>query len=543
MGRVQLVWVTAAQRVLLAWADVAARGKLALLTTMKQIQAMTTRSTPTYEPTAPKDPVRPREEGAEFQLAMPKRSRFGLRARMLLAHVGLLAIAVLASVLVARQLLLVRLEERIDHELAQEVSELRLLAEGRDPATGEPFGTNVRRVFQVFLQRNLPTRNEVLITYVDGRPFERSTTLRAPPYRLEQDPQLTARWGRLEEADRGEISTPGGRLRFLAVPVRRAGAAPATFAVGIFRDREEEELNDAITALAGVGLALLLAGSVLAWRLAGGVLRPVRAVTSTARSISATSFERRIPEQGSDEIAQLAATFNEMLDRLEGAFDTQRHFLDDAGHELRTPLTIVRGHLETLEEDPVARRRTVDLVLDEVKRMSRMVEDLILLAQSDEPDFLRLEPVDVAGLTNDLHAKAQALGDRNWRIDALGRGIIVADRQRLTQAVVQLAQNAVQHTEEGAEIGLGSAVAPGGARFWVRDTGPGIPPEDRTRIFERFERGSSANGEGAGLGLAIVDAIARAHGGRAELDGVASAGATVSITVPTDQPEREGLPT
>jgi signal transduction histidine kinase len=231
-----------------------------------------------------------------------------------------------------------------------------------------------------------------------------------------------------------------------------------------------------------------------------------------------------------------------MLDRLERAFETQRHFLDDAGHELRTPLTIVRGHLETLPADPAARDRTIDLVLDEVKRMGRIIDDLILLAQSDEPDFLRLESVDVSALTNDVYAKARALGDRNWRIDALGRGMIVADGQRLTQAVVQLAKNAVQHTEEGAEIGLGSAVAPGAARFWVRDTGSGVAAEDRERIFERFERGPDESGEGAGLGLAIVTAIARAHGGQAELDGAGDAGARFSITVPTDQPEREGLP-
>jgi two-component system, OmpR family, sensor kinase len=462
---------------------------------------------------------------------------------MLFAHVGLLAIAVLASVLIARQLLLVRLEERIDHELAQEVSELRLLARGRDPQTGEPFGTDVRRVFQVFLQRNLPTRNEVLITYVHGRPYERSSTLRAAPYRLHEDPQLTARWGRLQEVDQGEISTPGGRFRYRAIPVRTEGPNPATFVVGIFRDREEEELDDAITALAGVGLALLLAGSVLAWRLAGGVLRPVRAVTSTARSISATSLERRIPEQGTDEIAHLAATFNDMLERLERAFETQRHFLDDVGHELRTPLTIVRGHLETLPEDAAERGRTIELILDEITRMGRMVDDMLLLAQSDEPDFLKLESVDVAALTNDLYEKAQALGDRDWQIDALGRGIIVADGQRLTQAVVQLAQNAVEHTEEGAEIGLGSTVTPAAARFWVRDTGSGVAVEDRERIFQRFERGADENGEGAGLGLAIVTAIARAHGGRVELDGTGQPGARFSLTVPTDQPEREGLPT
>jgi two-component system, OmpR family, sensor kinase len=462
---------------------------------------------------------------------------------MLIAHVGLLAVAVVASVLVARQVLVVRLEERIDHELDQEVSELRLLARGRDPRTGRPFGTDVRRVFEVFLERNIPARNEVIITYVDGRVFERTPTLRAPPYRLDEDRELTARWGRLAGPDAGEIATPGGRVRFLAVPVQIDGAPAATFAVGVFRDREEEELNDAITALAAVGLALLVAGTVLAWRLASGILRPVRAVTSTARSITATSLERRIPEQGGDEIAELAATFNDMVDRLERAFAAQRDFLDDAGHELRTPITIVRGHLETLEEDPAARARTIELVLDEVKRMGRLVDDLVLLAQSDEPDFLRVESVDVAALTNDLYEKARALGDREWRIDAAGRGIIVADGQRLTQAVMQLAQNAVEHTDASDEIGLGSTVTPAGAEFWVRDTGSGVADEDRERIFERLERGAHASRAGAGLGLAIVTAIARAHGGRAQLDGAGGPGARFSITVPTDQPEREGLPT
>jgi two-component system OmpR family sensor kinase len=503
-------------------------------TKVPETPSTTTGEEPATPPPPPGDEDRPP--------APRRRPKFGLRARILLGHVGLLALGVVASVLVAREVLLVRLEERIDHELAQEVSELRILARGRDPRTGEPFGTNVRRIFDVFLERNLPTRNEVIIGYVDGQPYRRSQVLRAPPYELHEDPRLIERWGRLERTDQGELSTPGGRVRFLAVPVNIEGAPRAAFAVAIFRDPEEDELNDAILALGGVGLALLVFGTVLAWRLANSVLRPVRAVTATARSISATSLERRIPERGTDEIAQLAATFNDMLGRLERAFAAQRDFLDDAGHELRTPLTIVRGHLELLEDDPASRGRTIELVLDEVKRMGRIVDELILLAKSDEPDFLQLEPVDVATLTNELHAKASALGPRRWEIDAVGRGIIVADRQRLTQAVVQLARNAVEHTGEGAEIGLGSRVSPGEARFWVRDTGPGVPREERERIFERFERGTDASHEGAGLGLAIVTAIARAHGGRAELDGAGRAGATFSITVPTDQLEREGLP-
>jgi signal transduction histidine kinase len=488
------------------------------------------------EDTAP--PLDTAEELGRWNLR--GRFRFGLRARMLVGYVGLLAVLVVASVVVARQVLIDRLEEQLEHELEQEVREVRVLAgkSGRDPETGRAF-ESLGRIFEVFIRRNIPARNEAVITLVNGDVFDRSR-LAAPPYRLDKDQELIARWASVRDTDRGEIDTPGGRVMYWAEPLR-LGQERGTFVVAIFRDREEEGLNDAIAALAVVGFVFLVAGSVLAWRLAGGVLRPVRAVTATARSISETSLERRIVTRGSDEIAQLAETFNEMLDRLQEAFATQRRFLDDAGHELRTPLTIVSGHLELLEEDPVARRRTLELVLDELERMGRMVSDLLLLARSDQPHFLRLDLVDVAALTDELAAKASALGSRDWRIDGVGRRLIVADRQRLTQAVVQLARNAVQHTDEGSEIGIGSAASPVEARFWVRDTGPGVPAEDRERIFDRFERGANASGEGAGLGLAIVSAIARAHGGRVELE-TSEEGATFTIVVPTDQPTREGLP-
>jgi signal transduction histidine kinase len=464
--------------------------------------------------------------------------RFGLRARIILVHIGLLAFAILASVLVARQVLLVRLEERIDAELTQEVRELRKLTNGLDPRTGERFGDDVMRIFTVFLQRNIPSRHEVIVTYVDGQPWRRSL-IRPEPHRLDTDEQLTALWGMLEKPDRGEITTPGGRVKYLAVPIRSNGSAAGVFLVANFRDEEEDELDGAIFALGGVGFAILLIGSVLAWRLAGGVLGPVKEVTSTARSISETSLQRRIPERGSDEIAQLAATFNDMLDRLERAFTTQRRFLDDAGHELRTPITIVRGHLEFPDEEPEERERTVKIMLDELDRMGRIVDDLLLLAQADEPDFLVLDLVDVGALITELEAKSSALGRREWRVEAIGRGIIVADRQRLTQAIIQLAQNAVQHTAEGGKIVLGSAVDPTGeARFWVRDSGSGIALEDQDRIFERFVRGTGGRrASGAGLGLAIVRAIATAHAGRVELESSPDNGTTVTIVVPTEQRE------
>jgi signal transduction histidine kinase len=284
---------------------------------------------------------------------------------------------------------------------------------------------------------------------------------------------------------------------------------------------------------------VLLLGSLLAWRLADRVVQPVTALTRTARSISETDLSGRIPARGRDEVAQLAMTFNDMLDRLEHAFAAQRRFADDASHELKTPLTIVRGHLELLDDDPVERRQTLALVTDELDRMGRIVEDLLLLARRDEPDFLSLDTVDVGTLTDALLAKVNALAPREWVLDVRGQGVIVADRQRLVQAVVQLAENAARYSAPADPIAIGSIVSGGEARFWIRDRGPGIPEHERTSIFERFRRGTeTGRSSGAGLGLAIVKTIAEAHNGRVELE-TSSSGSVFSIVVPVDQPESD----
>ncbi|HEU4397147.1 MAG TPA: HAMP domain-containing sensor histidine kinase [Actinomycetota bacterium] len=239
--------------------------------------------------------------------------------------------------------------------------------------------------------------------------------------------------------------------------------------------------------------------------------------------------------RGRDEVAQLATTFNEMLDRLERAFGSQRQFIDDAGHELRTPLTIVRGHPELLEDDPTERHETLDLVMDELDRMRRIVNDRLLLAKREQPDFLSLTTVEVGALTEELHAKVAALGSRAWELERRGR--VVADRQRLTQAVVQPAQNAVRYGGEDGPIALGSAVADGEARFWVRDHGPGISPEQQELVFERFRKGQGRpRSEAAGLGLAIVKAIAEAHHGRVEIRSRPGSGSTFTLVIPVDQP-------
>ena len=463
----------------------------------------------------------------------------GLRARILAWFIGVLALTTVASVVVTAAVLDIRVDQRVDAELVQEAAELRRLAGGNDPATGRPFGPHVRRIFEVYLQRNVPSKNEALITFVDGRPFRRSRAVL--PYRLERDPELVERWGSLRRTNRGRVETPAGRVEYLAVPLQVGEQSAGVFVAAIFRDRADDDVQAAVVAAGGVGLAVLLLGSLLAWRLAGRVVQPVSELTRTARAISETDLSRRIPERGNDEVAQLASTFNEMLDRLERAFGAQRRFIDDAGHELRTPITIVRGHLELIEDDPQARAETLALVTDELERMSRIVDDLLLLSKREQPGFLNLATVEVGALTDELHAKVAALAPVSWQLESRGRGVIVADRQRLTQAFVQLAQNAVQYGPPEEPIWLGSSVANGAAFFWVRDAGPGIPRAVQEAIFERFQRGSSGRrSDGAGLGLSIVKAIAEAHHGRVELDSHPAAGTTFRIVVPVDQPHDDG---
>ena len=477
--------------------------------------------------------------GRPSLLRMPSRLALtGIRTRILAGFVVMLALATLASVLVARQVLQARLHDRIGVDLLQEVKELRRIADGNDPATGAPFAGSVRRVFSVYFSQNSPSRGEAVLTFVDGLPYLRSRLVH-PTYRLDGDARLMAKLGGLTAPTRGTLDTPAGVVEYLSVPLERDGRVLGSFVVLQFHDVLQRPFDEAVVVTGVVGVAVLLIGSLLAWRMAEGVLRPVASLTRTARSISETDLTQRIEVRGHDELASLAATLNEMLDRLERTLSSQRRFLDDAGHELRTPITIVRGHLELLEDDPEERRATLALVMDELDRMGRLVNDLILLSKSERPDFLKVEPVDVSRFTGELLTKASAIAPRDWLLEACANGVVTVDRQRLTQALVQLAQNAVDHTQARDAITFGSAIEGSDARFWVRDEGTGIAPADQATVFDRFEQsGPRARTGGSGLGLSIVRVIAEAHGGRVELRSALGEGAVFSIIVPINGPPR-----
>jgi signal transduction histidine kinase len=229
-----------------------------------------------------------------------------------------------------------------------------------------------------------------------------------------------------------------------------------------------------------------------------------------------------------------------MMDRVQSAFDAQRNFINDASHELRTPLTIIQGHLELMGDDPQEQQETLALVMDELDRMWRFVHDLLLLAKAERSDFLDYETIEAVPFTDEVFSKITTLGDRAWQLVNTANGTFVADRQRITGAIVNLANNAVQHTQPHHIIELGSEMVNDHIRFWVRDTGMGISPTDQTRIFDRFARAANTyrKSEGAGLGLAIVKTIAEAHQGYIELTSQIGMGSTFSLILPMDDASR-----
>lgn len=449
-------------------------------------------------------------------------------------------LSIIASLLFIRGILLSRLDAEVDAQITQEAREFASLVGGVDPRTGEPFGDNIEAIADVYVDRNFPDEGEELVVFIDGDPY-RSRRAHDALYSLEDLPEFVAALDRLKQPRSGVVETPEGTALYRAVPVVIDGTALGTFVVANFPAAEREEIDEVIQVSVAVMLGVLLLACVIGWVAAGRALRPLQRLSDATRSINEGDLNLRIEATGNDEVAELTRRFDGMLRRLDEAFAAQRRLVDDAGHELRTPLTVIRGHIEMQRDGYATPDETNPIVLDELERMERMVGDLLTLAKAEQPDFLRIELVDVGLLTGEFTAKAQALGERDWRLDNRGSGLIEADRQRVTQAWLQLIQNAIQHTQERDAISFGSDVLDGHARFWVSDTGPGVALDEQKTIFERFSRGSdSRHADGAGLGLSIVAAIASAHHGRVEVKSEAGEGALFTLIIPTDHRNAEG---
>ncbi|MEB3211657.1 MAG: HAMP domain-containing sensor histidine kinase [Leptolyngbyaceae bacterium] len=467
------------------------------------------------------------------------------RTRILLLYVAVMTGVTAVSIPLFQKLLVTDIEQRVRIDLRQELEDFKErydLWQTSSPQT-EP---SLQQFIDEFLAREIPEDDNYHIFLLNGKYYAANPTSLIEP--IQPGSELMNTWLTLSDETRDVIyhDDPNiGSILYKTTPIILNGQYEGMFIVTHVTQGEEEEALEAVIVFVKVAAAVVTVSFLLAWLVSRQLLNPVRQLATAARSISESDLSRRLEVQGSGELADLTHTFNAMMNRIQQAFDSQRDFIKDAGHELRTPITIIQGHLELMGDDPEERRATLALVMDELDRMNRLVNDLVLLAKSERNDFLHLEPIDIHTLTHDLFTKATALAPRCWRLGAVANGQFVGDRQRVTGAMMNLAQNAAQHTQETDRIEIGSRVVNQTVQFWVRDTGEGILPEDQSRIFDRFARSKHQHrrSDGSGLGLAIVKAIAEAHGGNITLTSRFGVGSTFTMMLPLgdrQHPPRSG---
>lgn len=362
----------------------------------------------------------------------------------------------------------------------------------------------------------------------------------------------------------GEAEVEGQRLRLFVTPLqvtRQSGEPPFVLILQVAQPLGafDYTLRTLQTTVLLVGAAGVIVALAAGWVLARTALHPIDRLAQTADAIGAArDFGRRVPvaQTRQDEIGRLAMAFNRMLGELQQAHDqvatalvAQRRFVADASHELRTPLATLRGNIDLLRQilaDLGAPDATETIILDDVsaeaERMSRLVADLLLLAQADAGQHLTLRPVDLTEVTREAARTARLLRD-DVLVEAsdLPDGLtVLGHADRLRQVLLILLDNAVKHTPAGGRIVLTAArvgpTTPAGdqtAVFRVSDDGPGIPPAEHERIFERFYRApGTRSGEGAGLGLAIARWIVEEHHGTITVESAPGAGATFSVQLP-----------
>jgi heavy metal sensor kinase len=379
----------------------------------------------------------------------------------------------------------------------------------------------------------------VILEDAHGKVLDRSG---AAPSAVAVAPAATAAM-RTRTAVTTTVTDAGHTARVLAQPVD-PGGGPVVGVLAV--TRPVQELHETLFVL-----ALLLAGSVallvvvvssLAWLLAGRALRPVRQIAATARDLSEHDLHRRITlDLPADELGELAATFNGMLARLDTAFTTLQDFTADAAHELRAPLALLRAELEVSlarARTPAEYEASQRIALAEVERLAALADQLLLLARADVGELQpTVEEVDIGDLVEETTERWRPLAGRRAievAAEVHDEGTLQADPRLLRRVLDNLFDNAVRHTPDGGTV----RVAVERGDMWnitVSDTGAGIPPDQRLRLFERFARGDAARARatgGAGLGLALCRAIADLHGGSITLDEDHGGGARFRLRLP-----------
>lgn len=478
-------------------------------------------------------------------------ARLPLRTQLTLVFAVLLLAGLALSGVTALTLLSRSLVGQLDAQLAGAAPQLVQQASGGLPGQGRS-------------DRELPSDYHVLFAGTTGAVLQTYSASAAesdgpdiPAMTLEEVVALDG------EAFTVSSAEGSGRWRVLALPLGTQGGRTlvGSVAVALPMTSADATLTQMRRALLAIAVTVVALGGVVgSWGVRRS-LRPLREIEHTAAAIAAGDLSRRVPDRPtSTEVGRLAGALNGMLAQIEQAFAARtaseqrmRQFVADASHELRTPLATIRGYGELYRmgalTEPGDVDRTVRRIEDSATRMGTLVADLLHLARLDEGRAQRRELVDLAVLAADAAADLRALDPtRRVRLEPLTPGgslagaVTVGDEDRLRQVVANLVGNVVQHTAAGTPVELAVGRTGGAApevALEVRDHGPGIDPEHAPRVFERFYRVDASRGRdsgGAGLGMAIVEAIVTAHDGRVELAPTPGGGTTVRVLLPAGPP-------
>jgi two-component system OmpR family sensor kinase len=340
----------------------------------------------------------------------------------------------------------------------------------------------------------------------------------------------------------------GGSSTGFRVLVEQAPEVQRILVVAIPLTETRQTLSRLMGLEVIVSLSVLAALAIAAWLIIKRDLRPLEHMAETADAIAAGDLSRRVePAEPRTEVGRLGLSLNTMLGRIEEAFaeraateDKLRRFLADASHELRTPLTSIRGYAEVFErgakDDPEDLELAMRRIEEESKRMSVMVEELLVLARLGEGREPERAPVDLARVVDDAVNDARAAApERAIELDAAESLAVIGDDAQLRQVVANLLGNALRHTPDDATIRVRLAPDGDSAALEVADDGPGLEPDVAAKVFEPFYRADASRTRqtgGAGLGLAIVEAIVEAHGGRVTLRTAPGAGAVFTVRLP-----------
>ncbi|MEA2573216.1 MAG: two-component system, OmpR family, sensor kinase [Chloroflexia bacterium] len=354
------------------------------------------------------------------------------------------------------------------------------------------------------------------------------------------------------------VSGDGHRLRVLLTPLyyRVNGQIAGVLQVSTPVDIIDRRLSDLTWLLAGASGVLLVVAALGSYLLTGRALNAVDRVTRQVQQIEfSRDLAQRLPQPGTeDEIGHLVSTFNQLIERLQSALETQRRFVADSSHELRTPLTVIKSNIHLLRRsaDPAEQAELLEATEAEISRLNRMVNNLLYMAQMEAGLDLKpvLRPVELDSLLLEVFARARSMASMKNQKVLLAHediGITMGDRDQLQHLLLNLVDNAIKYTPEGGTVSLGLWPEGDWLRLEVTDSGPGIPEAELPHIFERFYRTQEARKSahhGSGLGLAIARSITEGHGGRIEVFSRVGEGTTFRLWLrkPPTQPAVERQP-